>query len=93
MTNIEERVKELELIFKLTKDIVIISDSGNRLVSANDAFFEFFNQFKNLDEFNKKYSCICELFEKIDKDNYIYKNEKVNEKTGWSIYLMLTAKS
>ena len=82
----EEELKELELVFLLTNDIIIVSDGGKKLVSVNNAFYEFFDQFKSLEDFNNSCNCICELFEKTDEESYIYKDDKIND-DNWIKYI------
>jgi two-component system CheB/CheR fusion protein len=53
------------------KNIVLVTD-GKSLISANQAFLNFFNDYKNLEDFKKEHTCICEFFEKIDEDSFIY---------------------
>ena len=80
------KLEELESIFMLTSDIIIISEKGKKLLSASNAFFKFFDQFNTLEQFNEKHDCICEFFEKIDEDDYIYKDNTINNE-NWMEYI------
>lgn len=48
-------------VFDTSTEIVYVSNQ-RRILFANKRFFEFFNEFETLDDFHKKYHCICELF-------------------------------
>lgn len=45
------------------QEIVIITD-GEHLKFANKRFFDYFDDYKNLDDFLKEHSCICDFFAK-----------------------------
>ena len=49
---------------------IIVTSFGKQLFSANRRFFEF-TGFNTVEDFSKKYDCICDLF--IIKDNYLQK--------------------
>ncbi len=57
------------------QDIVIVT-SGKGLKDTNKAFFEFFNEFKSLDEFKQKHTCVCEFFEADSRENFIQYNKE-----------------
>ena len=59
-------------------NIVILSD-GKKINFANKRFFEFFG-FKDLEEFQKHYSCISELF--IENKRFFYHVEGEND-SNW----------
>ena len=46
--------EELEMLFALTKDIVIIASREGKILNANRAFFDFFAPFESIQEFNEK---------------------------------------
>jgi hypothetical protein len=54
---------------------------------VNKAFLNLFNEFASLDDFRKEHDCICDYFEKIDEDGYIY-NRK--EGSNWLQLLLAT---
>jgi len=64
------------------EDLIILSNE-KRLIDANRAFLEFF-QVKSVDEFVKKYKCICNFF--IEADGFIGK-KRINQ-DGWITYLL-----
>lgn len=84
-TSLEERTQELihlkgELdiqynflkgVLDTEKNIVVVTD-GHNITSVNQSFLNFFNQFEDLDAFKEEYKCICEHFEIIDEEDYIY---------------------
>lgn len=61
----------LKEILDTEKNIVVVTD-GHNITSTNQSFLNFFDQYKNIDEFKKEHACICEFFEKIDEENFIY---------------------
>lgn len=67
------RKKYFDIVFNTQKDIIVITD-GKYISDANQAFFNFF-KYKNIEDFRKVYNCICEKFEIIDKEGYIYKDK------------------
>jgi signal transduction histidine kinase len=80
----KEEKEKIDAILSAQPYIIIIIHGSNRSFDVNNKFFEFFDQFKSLQEFYKKYRCLCDLFVKPDKDDgsYIY------DEDGW-IQLML----
>jgi diguanylate cyclase (GGDEF)-like protein/PAS domain S-box-containing protein len=65
--------KYFDTIFNTQKDIVVITE-GTTLSDANKTFFEFFG-FSDIAQFKSKHDCICEYLEKIEKDDFIYKDK------------------
>ena len=61
-------------ILKAQPTLVIVT-SGRKIAYANSAFFNFLNQFKNLEEFSAKHNCICDLFEPIENEDFLHKSE------------------
>lgn len=65
--NAKNKMKEKEnfikAIFDNQESIVILASKLRQILNVNKAFFHFFD-FKNLEDFKSKHSCICELFEK-----------------------------
>ncbi|MBN2782434.1 MAG: HAMP domain-containing histidine kinase [Campylobacterales bacterium] len=72
---IKKREDELNFEKNLTRTIldtqhdIVILNNGHEIIDVNLSFFEFFNKYKDLNEFKQKHSCICEFF--IEKDGYI----------------------
>lgn len=79
---IKDREKELKesliyikKIIDFQNEIVLITD-GSRIINANKKMFELFYEFKDLDDFKSKYSCICDLFEDVEDENYFTEKDK-----------------
>ncbi len=51
---------------------IIIMAHENRSLEVNAKFFEFFEKYHTLEEFQKDHECICELFIKPDEDDSSY---------------------
>ena len=66
----QKNAKKLEMIMDLQEDIITVTTDGVNLKYINKAFFKFTN-FKNIEEFNKKHQCICELFVDYDDNKYL----------------------
>jgi len=86
---IEEKTQELgenrlhtELILNAQNSIVIISD-GNKIYKANRAFFRLLNEYTSLEEFQKDYTCISDLF--VIKDGYLV---PVIDNMNWIDYVL-----
>ena len=69
---INEQNSELNAIWNVEKNIMVLMD-GKELKEASKSFFEFFNEYKTVDEFNKEHKCLCDFFEKTDEKDYITK--------------------
>lgn len=90
--SLEDRAKELsglkeelDIQYAYIKEVldaesnIVIVTNGYRLISVNNAFHQFFTEYKTLEEFTKDHDCICELFEKIDEEGFIYdKKQGIN---------------
>jgi signal transduction histidine kinase len=63
----------LKKIIDSQKNMVIVSDLKS-IKNANKAFFMFFDEFEDIHDFQKNYSCISELFEEVDRFGFVYKN-------------------
>lgn len=50
---------------------IIIITNGKEIVDANEQLLKFFPSIKDLQEFKKKHTCICNFFEDLKKDDYI----------------------
>ncbi len=58
---LENQMKYYYNTLNSLQDIVIVTD-GEKIKFANKRFFEYFNKYKNLDEFLKEHGCICDFF-------------------------------
>lgn len=63
--------KYLNMIFYANPNIVIVMNSSG-IIDASSRFFEFFDSYNDIDSFKKEHDCICEMFEYIENDNFIY---------------------
>ena len=68
--------KYFDTVFNTQKDIVVLT-KGEYISDANNSFLEFL-EYETLDEFKSEHDCICDMFEIIDKPDYIYKNKDGN---------------
>jgi signal transduction histidine kinase len=68
------------------ENIVIVSD-GEKMIGANSALINFFDNYKNFNEFEKEHKCICDFFEYGMGENLIT-GKYVNEML-WYEYIIL----
>ena len=87
---VEKRTIELEYeknyikkILDLTPDITLVTN-GNKLISANQRFFEFV-EYETLDKFLEKYDCICDYFITVDDEKF--SKDKTIDGKIWSLYI------
>jgi PAS domain S-box-containing protein len=66
---LEAREAELQAILNNQDSIVLFVSKKDGILTINKRFFEYFD-FKDIEDFKKRYSCICDLF--IEEDGYIY---------------------
>jgi len=66
---LEARKTELRAILNNQDSIVLFISKNDGILSINKRFFEYFD-FKDMDEFKEKHTCICDLF--IEEEGYIY---------------------
>ncbi len=69
----------LNAIVNSQNTIIVITD-GDEIVDTNKAFFDFFYEYKNIAEFKSNHSCVCDFFEKVDRQNFIYDGK---DGKGW----------
>lgn len=71
---LEEKAKKnsiyLNTLFDKNPNIIIITN-GDKLLKANEAFFNFFNKYNSLNDFLQKHDCVCEYFEQEENENFI----------------------
>jgi len=72
---IQEKERLIKAIFDNQDSIVIYASREKKMLYANKKLFEYIN-FKTLDEFREKHSCICDLFE--EEEGYIYTKKYPN---------------
>ncbi len=71
-------------------NIVIVSD-GEKMIDANSALINFFDSYKNFNEFEKEHKCICNFFEEGIGENLI--TGKYVDETLWYEYIILNPDS
>lgn len=64
--------------------IVIVTD-GRNTQDVNRAFLNFFSEYENLEAFKKEHDCICDFFEVIKEEDFVYKDI---DGTVWSDYIL-----
>ena len=79
--NKETYTEYVQEIFNAQHNILIIND-GKDIIKTNQVFFHFFNEFENLEDFQKKHQCVCEFFEK--EEGYVYQFKDKN----WAEYII-----
>lgn len=67
----------LNNLFDKNPNIILITD-GKKIIKTNQAFFNLFKEYNNLDTFLKEHKCICEFFESEDGEDFIS-----NDNTKW----------
>jgi PAS domain S-box-containing protein len=67
--------KEQRMIFDNQDSIVIFASKNGGIQVINRRFFELFD-YKDIDDFKAKHTCICDLF--IEEEGYIYPSEREN---------------
>ena len=68
---------KIKRIMDIQPDIVLLTN-GEVLQSVNESFFRFFNTYHNLEQFLEQHGCICDFFEKVDEEGYIYSFDHEN---------------
>ncbi len=88
IANSELELKEsaVKAILNGQENMVIVSD-GIAMIEANEAIANFFSFLESIDDFKKKYSCICDLFEPIVPDDS-YINQKKYGNLTWLEYIL-----
>jgi diguanylate cyclase (GGDEF)-like protein len=77
---LELQNRQMKAILNSEAVITILLEE-DKIVIANRAFFEFFDNFKNLEEFQKARKCLCMFFENIPDDTYVQPTKNIN--TTW----------
>jgi len=72
---VDKKTRELEDIEIITSQVfnnqrnITILTTGYNIRLVNKRFFDYFTDYKSLDEFKKEHNCICDFFE--DREGYI----------------------
>ncbi len=87
---VKERTKELnseklyiQTILDTNPSIILVTRNST-LLSANKSFFKFFES-ESIDDFKENYNCICDLFLKIDDNDF--PRDKTIAGKNWAEYL------
>lgn len=80
-----EKEKKTRAILDSSPSIIVLNN-GTEIIDVNKTFFDFFSEYQNISEFKSKYSCVCDLFTKTDKDGYI--NTKTINNKPWIEHLL-----
>jgi signal transduction histidine kinase len=68
------------------KNIIVITN-GKEIIDANQRLYDFYENIKNLDDFKKKYDCICSTFLDMNDDHYII--EKLYDGKNWAEHTLI----
>jgi len=69
MQKISFQEEYVATILNSQKNIIIVIDEG-KITYVNNAFFDYLH-YRSLEDFQKEYECMCELFETTDTENYL----------------------
>ena len=83
--SLKDEHSRIKLILDTQPNIMILIDETS-IVDVNSKFLEFFNKYKDLNDFLNNHKCICDLFEKFDGDDYI--KDKIVENKKWIEYIL-----
>jgi signal transduction histidine kinase len=78
--------KKNQTILDSQENIIIITD-GEILKNSNKALFKFFDTYKNIKEFKKRYKCICETFVDMNDDDYVIDKDYEDNK-NWAEHIL-----
>lgn len=79
--NIKASEEKNRLILDTQSSIVIITD-GIEIIDANQKLIEFFKEYKDLNDFKKRCTCICANFVDIKNENYLL--DKDYDSKNWA---------
>jgi len=68
---------KIKRIMDIQPDILVVTD-GQKIQSVNESFFKFFDAYHTLEEFLTEHDCVCDFFEKVDDESYIYDFDSEN---------------
>jgi len=67
---IEKQKREIDSILNGSTTILMLNDE-QEMMRANQAFFDFFDQYSSYEAFKQKHQCICEFFYPTEEEEYI----------------------
>ncbi len=73
-----------------TEENIVITTDGRLLSSVNAKFLQFFSEYNSLEEFNKKHNCICDFFEKVEDEGYVYDGK---DGQNWIDQILLSSRN
>lgn len=77
---LKERDNKTRSILNRAASMIILTDR-NIILEANNAFFAFFDDYENIESFNKSHKNLCELFHPMDENNYVFCN--IHSSNNW----------
>ena len=80
---LEENKKQS--ILDSQKNIIVITN-GEELIDANQRLFDFYENINNLEDFKKKYTCICTTFLYMNDESYVV--ERLYDGKNWAEYIL-----
>ncbi len=83
--SLKDEHNRIKLILDTQPNIMILIDNST-IIDVNSKFFEFFDQYKNLNDFLNEHDCICDLFEEFKGDDYI--QDKLIHNKQWIKYIL-----
>jgi len=72
---IQEKEKLIKAIFDNQDSIVIYASKSHGMISVNRKLFDYLD-YKNIEDFKEKHTCICDLF--LEEDGYVYPKKYPN---------------
>jgi diguanylate cyclase (GGDEF)-like protein len=89
---VEQRTHELMLNQELTRNIldsqvnIVVLTDGSMMRDVNQAFFSFFSEYSNLEDFIRDHTCICDFFVSGNYHNETYLAPYMNNEI-WVSYI------
>ncbi|QDF28373.1 ATP-binding protein [Halarcobacter anaerophilus] len=84
LKKIKMQEKKNQIILDSQKNIIVITD-GYHIKNSNKQLLEFFN-FSSLEDFKKRYECVCETFVNMDDETYLI--DKDYNGKNWAEYIL-----
>ncbi|MEA2027419.1 MAG: bifunctional diguanylate cyclase/phosphodiesterase [Campylobacterota bacterium] len=69
--------EKIKRIMDIQPDILVVTN-GHKIQSVNESFFKFFDAYHTLEEFLAQHDCVCDFFEEVDDESYIYDFDSEN---------------
>lgn len=81
IANAKENEDYIEDMLNSQESIIIVNDM-EKIIEVNNSFFDLFSDYKNIEDFQKDYECVCDFF--IEEHGYVYKYGDKN----WVEYIL-----